>query len=284
MLLYENGERGWFVRYNQLKVTSLKVLSHRLWQEERVRCFLGLNVAPARPHWRWFNIKAIKSHWLLSQYIVSEFKLSSIQWIRSQRFYSGLAVTLIARFSFSIIFFKCILIVSVFIIKAVKQKQEIKERQQCCWGINRCRVGLHFISTLWPPNTFRSFYGAVSQTPRPHPCSLKPVQHCFSCVDENGPAENIQMPHPWFIVVPQYSWNCVISHGLECFEVRVNRATSLFCCIVIFVDSTFKYCDNKLVVIHVATAPPSSAWGNRSDPQKAIGYFLKPVNHSTKSG
>lgn len=39
-------------------------------------------------------------------------------------------------------------------------------------------------------------------------------------------------------------------------------------------DSTSQY-EYKAVVIYVATSPPSSKEGNRSDPFKASGFFLK---------
>lgn len=114
-----------------------------MWQEENVWCFLGLNVAPPRPHWNWFNIKAIKSQLLFSQYIVSELKLSSVV-VNSIFFQSFLQWA-------DCDFFKYILMnrshtVSVFIIKAVKQKQKIKESHRCCWGINCCRMVFHFIT------------------------------------------------------------------------------------------------------------------------------------------
>lgn len=252
-----------------------------MWQEENVWCFLGLNVAPARPHWRWFNIKAIKSQRLLSQYILSEFRLSWIPVNLISAFLQWPCFDIENPFQF---FFQMHSYIRLH-YKSCKTKTGNKRKPVVLLGQKSSSRGTSFHhSTLWPPNTFRSFYGAVSQAPRPHPCSLKPAQHCFSCVDENGPAENIQMSHPWFIVVPQYSWNCVISRGSNCLEVRVNRATSLFYCIVILVDSTFQYDDNKPVVVRVATAPPSSGEGNRSNPLKESGCCLKRVSPSKKSG
>lgn len=186
-------------------------------QEENVRCFLGLNVAPSHPHWSWFNIKAIKSQLLLSQYIVSELKLSSGP------------VNLIFFKSFFTVawqwFFFQLHFCHICLVKAVKQKQKIKESHRCCWGINCWRVGFHFITLPRDPKHFPLLlWHSVPNSQCP--ASLKPVQHCFSSVDGNGPAENIQMSHPWFIVVPHHSWYCVILCSSDCLEVRFNRTTS----------------------------------------------------------
>lgn len=135
------------------------MLSPRIWLEEDVWCFLGLNVAPPHPHWSWFNIKAIKSQLLFSQYIVNELKLSSVL-VNLIFFQVIFTVAWLWYWKPIPDFFKYILVISVLIINAVKQKQKIKESHRC---FHRDFILSFYLMT---PDTFTFFYGSVpnSQT------------------------------------------------------------------------------------------------------------------------
>lgn len=230
-----------------------------MWQEEIVWCFLGLNVAPSRPHCSWFNIKAIKSQLLFSQYIVSELKLSSrpVNSIFFQSFFT------VAWLWF---FFKYILVISVFIIKAVKQKQKIKESHRWCWGINCCRVGFHFITPPRDPKHFPPLLWHRVPNSQTSSCLIKTSAALFFIHWWKWPSRK----HP--------NVSSMIHRGptslvMLCNIVQLRLSggkthQDYFDCIVIFVGSTFQK-DQKPIVINVATAPPSSEEGKRSNPSKA---------------
>lgn len=190
-----------------------------MWQEENMWCFLGLNVAPPRPHWSWFNIKAIKSQWLFSQYIVSELKLSSIavnsilgflQW--PDWYWKPVPG-----------FLKRILTISVFIIKAVKQKREIKESHQC-WGINRRRMRLYFISVPCDPKHFPLLLWCCVPNSQTSSWLIKTCAALFFMCWWKRPSRkhpNVSsMIHCGPIIL-------VILCSSDCLEVRVNRSTSV---------------------------------------------------------